>query len=130
MMKTYTTLVNGSVRFVSEKNKQEIILKPGMQSVMNTRTGNTDIRHVDVQDYISWKEGRFVFHSMTLESIMQQLRRWYDIQVFYQNPEIKQYEFKGVINRDMDLDKVLNIISETTNIAFNINGRTITISKR
>ena len=61
---------------------------------------------------------------------MQQLRRWYDIQVFYQNPEIKQYEFKGVINRDMDLDKVLNIISETTNIAFNINGRTITISKR
>ena len=126
----YTTLVNGSVRFVSEKNKQEIILKPGMQSVMNTRTGNTDIRHVDVQDYISWKEGRFVFHSMTLESIMQQLRRWYDIQVFYQNPEIKQYEFKGVINRDMDLDKVLNIISETTNRAFNINGRTITISKR
>lgn len=80
----YTTLVNGSVRFVSEKNKQEVILKPGMQSVMNTRTGNTDIRQVDVQDYISWKEGRFVFHSMTLESIMQQLRRWYDIQVFYQ----------------------------------------------
>ena len=126
----YTTLVNGSVRFISEKNKQEVILKPGMQSVMNTRTGNTGVRQVNVQDYISWKEGRFVFHSMTLESIMQQLRRWYDIEIFYQNPEIKQYEFRGVINRDMDLNKVLNIISETTNITFNINNRTITISKR
>ncbi|WP_294142791.1 FecR family protein [uncultured Sanguibacteroides sp.] len=126
----YTTLVNGSVKFISEKNKQEVILKPGMQSVMNTRTGNTGVRQVNVQDYISWKEGRFVFHSMTLESIMQQLRRWYDIEIFYQNPEIKQYEFRGVINRDMDLNKVLNIISETTNITFNINNRTITISKR
>ena len=126
----YTTLVNGSVRYISEKSKQEIILQPGMQTVMNAISGNTEIRKVEVQNFISWKEGRFVFQSMTLESIMQQLKRWYDINVFYQNPEVKKYEFRGVINRDMELNKVLDIISETTNITFNINNRTITISKQ
>ncbi|HJF70718.1 MAG TPA: DUF4974 domain-containing protein [Butyricimonas virosa] len=125
----YTTLVNGSIKFISNKNKQEVILEPGTQSVTDTVTGNTSIREVDVKKYISWREGRFIFDGMSLELIMCQLQRWYNIDVFYQNPTIKKHKFRGVINKDMSLEKVLDMISEATNIKFNVKNRTITIYK-
>ncbi len=126
----YTTLVNGSVRVVSEKNRQERVLTPGMQGVMDMQTGQLTVREVDVEPYVAWREGRFVFRAMTLDLIMQQLQRWYDFEVFYQNPELKDYEFRGVIKRDMDLDKVLSVIKATTDIDFEVKGKVITIMKR
>lgn len=126
----YTTLVNGSVRVSSMKNKQEEILKPGMQSVMNVQSGLLTVRKVDVEPYVAWREGRFVFRAMTLDLIMRQLQRWYDFEVFYQNSELKDYEFRGVIKRDMDLDKVLSVIKATTNVDFEVKGKVITIIKR
>ena len=126
----YTTLVNGSVRVASMKNKQEEILKPGMQSVMNVQSGLLTVRKVDVEPYVAWREGRFVFRAMTLDLIMRQLQRWYDFEVFYQNSELKDYEFRGVIKRDMDLDKVLSVIKATTNVDFEVKGKVITIIKR
>ena len=126
----YTTLVNGSVRVSSMKNKQEEILKPGIQSVMNVQSGLLTVRKVDVEPYVAWREGRFVFRAMTLDLIMRQLQRWYDFEVFYQNSELKDYEFRGVIKRDMDLDKVLSVIKATTNVDFEVKGKVITIIKR
>ena len=126
----YTTLVNGAVRVSSVKNGQAEVLKPGMQSVMDVQSGQLTVREVDVEPYVAWREGRFVFRAMTLDLIMRQLQRWYDFEVFYQNPELKDYEFRGVIKRDMDLDKVLSVIKATTNVDFEVKGKVITIIKR
>ena len=126
----YTTLVNGAVRVSSVKNGQAEVLKPGMQSVMDVQSGQLTVREVDVEPYVAWREGRFVFRAMTLDLIMRQLQRWYDFEVFYQNPELKDYEFRGVIKRDMDLDKVLSVIKVTTNVDFEVKGTVITIIKR
>lgn len=125
----YTTLVNGSIKFISNKNKQEVILEPGTQCVTDTTTGNTSIQEVDVNNYIAWKEGRFIFDDMSLELIMCQLQRWYDIDVFYQNQTIKKHKFRGVINKDMSIEKVLDMISEATDIRFSVKNRTITVYK-
>ena len=126
----YTTLVNGAVRVSSVKNGQAEVLKPGMQSVMDVQSGQLTVREVDVEPYVAWREGRFVFRAMTLDLIMRQLQRWYDFEVFYQNPELKDYEFRGVIKRDMGLDKVLSVIKVTTNVDFEVKGKVITIIKR
>ena len=83
----------------------------------------------DVNNYIAWKEGRFIFDDMSLELIMCQLQRWYDIDVFYQNQTIKKHKFRGVINKDMSIEKVLDMISEATDIRFSVKNRTITVYK-
>lgn len=77
-------------------------------------------------------EGRFVFRAMTLDLIMRQLQRWYDFEVFYQNPELKDYDSwrdqagYGFAN----CNKVLSVIKATTNVDFEIKGKVITIIKR
>ena len=67
---------------------------------------------------------------MTVDLIMSELQRLYDFELLYQNPVLKDYEFRGVIKRDMDLDKVLSVIKVTTNVDFEVKGKVITIIKR
>ena len=124
----YTTLVEGKVRFTSEKEHEEVTLRPGMQSVLNLKSGKTELKEVEVEQFTAWRQGRFVFPSTTLGDLMCQLKRWYDIDVVYLAPEVKGYEFRGAINRDMDLKNVLAIVEKTSNVVFDINGRTIKVT--
>ena len=124
----YTTVVEGKVRFTSEKEHEEVTLRPGMQSVLNLKSGKTELKEVEVEQFTAWRQGRFVFPSTTLGDLMCQLKRWYDIDVVYLSPEAKGYEFRGAINRDMDLKNVLAIVEKTSNVVFDINGRTIKVT--
>ena len=124
----YTTLVEGKVCFTSEKKNEEVTLRPGMQSVLNLKSGKTELKEVEVEQFTAWRQGRFVFPSTTLGDLMCQLKRWYDIDVVYLAPEVKGYEFRGAINRDMDLKNVLAIVEKTSNVIFDINGRTIKVT--
>jgi len=125
----YTTLEEGRVVFYSRQNKQRILLKPGMQSDMEVATGKTVVSEVDPSLYSAWIEGRFVFQSLDLESILRQLQRWYDFEVFFQQQEVKNYRFRGVLSRDMDIRQALDIIEETTDLKFDIKGKTILVRK-
>ena len=124
-----TTLEEGRVVFYSRQNKQRILLKPGMQSDMEVATGKTVVSEVDPSLYSAWIEGRFVFQSLDLESILRQLQRWYDFEVFFQQQEVKNYRFRGVLSRDMDIRQALDIIEETTDLKFDIKGKTILVRK-
>lgn len=125
----YTTLEEGAVSFYSELNKQQVTLQPGMQSAMNNITGLTELSEVDPSVYTSWVNGSFVFHSLRLETIMRQLQRWYDFEIFYQNPEVKEYTFRGVVNRDMNIERVLTMIERAMDVHFRIERKTIVVSK-
>ena len=100
-----------------------------MQSDMEVATGKTVVSEVDPSLYSAWIEGRFVFQSLDLESILRQLQRWYDFEVFFQQQEVKNYRFRGVLSRDLDIRLALDIIEETTDLKFDIKGKTILVRK-
>ena len=50
---------------------------------------------MDVQAYIGWKNGRFIFERQTLEDSMRTLSRWYDVQVVFQSEKARHIEFTG-----------------------------------
>lgn len=126
----YATLESGSISFRGGNAASGIVMQPGRQVVMNMKSGRVDVRDVDVSQYTSWRNGKFVFESMTLETIMKQLHRWYDVQIEYRDPAIKNYEFKGVVNRNMNMEDILGIIAETTNIKFEIEDDKVIMMKR
>jgi fecR protein len=124
----YTTLVEGSVRFSVEKGGEPVVLHPGMQSVWNVESGKTEVKKVDVNQFIAWRDGRFVFPSTTLEELMMQLKRWYNIEVEFEVPEVRRYEFRGAISRDMELANVLSLVEKTSNVVFIVHGRKINVA--
>lgn len=125
-----TTLVNGSVKFLAEQSGQDVLLQPGRQCLMDVATGQTSVKKVDTGIYTSWVEGRFVFRFMNLETIMRQLQRWYDFEISYLDPEVKQYEFQGVVQRDSKIEDVFKAIELATDVRFKMTGRQITVEKQ
>lgn len=123
----YTSLVKGAVRFTSDKGGKQVELKPGMQCAWNSVSGETEVREMDLEQFVSWKDGRFVFELITLDEMMRQLKRWYDIDVVYLDEKVKTYEFWGTIDRNMDLDKVLAIVEKVSNVTFEVQGKTVSV---
>ena len=77
-----TTLIEGAVKLSS--NNSEIIIKPGEQALVD-KEGNLSInRSVNTGEITAWKEGNFDFRNVSIEAIMRQVQRWYDVEVVYQ----------------------------------------------
>lgn len=124
----YTTLVEGKVSVFLEKTPQvRKTLLPEQQSIFVKGTDKINKRVVDVEQYIGWKDGWFYFKDESLESIMQTLSRWYDVEVRFKNEEAKKLQFTGKIKRYEDLKDVLNLLEKTNEVTFKIDRRYITV---
>lgn len=131
-----TTLVEGSIRvnFVNAANR-EVLLKPGQQLRYSERKAadlpageavRLDVSQVDAQFEVAWKHGFFRFHNVSLEELMRQICRWYNMEVEYRGVSTK-HEFVGEIERSAPLAEVLAIL-EVGNLSFTIDGRKIIVA--
>jgi len=119
------TLVTGRVKVrVEEEN---YILDPSMQICMEH--GGIVLRDVDTREFTAWKDGLFVFKKQKLRDVLTTLARWYDLDVFYQNEELKDLHFTGTIERHNDVVEVVKFLEKTDMVRFTINGRTLIVSK-
>ncbi|MEG2341103.1 MAG: DUF4974 domain-containing protein [Odoribacter sp.] len=126
----YTTLCQGSVKTINQQTGLSLLLEPNQQARFTKQNGKIEKQEVDSRLFTGWTGGRFVFENETLEEIMKQLERWYNIDVFYQNPSIKKYKFTGDVDRFDEISTILNMIEKTYNITFSINQKTIVIKNR
>lgn len=122
-----TTLVKGSVIMQSARFKQEVKLVPGEQGTLEVKTGKLSKQEVNTYLYTAWKDGRFAFRDARLEDLFNILSRWYDLQVFYLNPEAKDIRFTGDINKTEDFNAILKIIENNERVIFNVNKRTVSV---
>jgi transmembrane sensor len=124
---TKTTLLEGSVR-VSQKNTNESeILKPGEQSILSV--SGIDVKGVDVDEAIAWKNGYFMFNNERQESILRKLARWYNIEVEYADPEAKEVMYYGTVSRFEKISKVLRKFEQTGEVRFDIKGNKLIVYK-
>lgn len=123
---TRTTLLEGSVRIASQSAKDKgVMLVPGQQSVLEE---NDPIRvtKVNLNKAIAWKNGKFIFDNESIEDIMQELSRWYDVEISYQG-DVSNRIFTGSMSRKMGLAAILAKISYTEAVHFKIEGRRVTV---
>lgn len=110
-----TTLVSGKVKVaVSGEDNQakSLYLEPGKQASWNKLSGDLDCETVDTELYTSWVDGYFRFEDQRLEDLMRTISRWYDVKVFYQNPDIKNKRLTGKLYRFEDFSVLANMIEK------------------
>lgn len=118
-----TTLVNGIVK-VSAGGKEQT-LKPGQQLTVSEKA-KMELRTVDTERAVAWKNGIFDFEEDHLRDILRQLGRWYGVQVEGQVPD--KY-LTGVVRRNVNLSEVLKMLeSATKGVAFTIEENSIKVS--
>lgn len=136
---TKTTLLEGSVRVTpssqtltkttlpSHEEKNSLTLIPGQQSVL--QGASLQIKPANINLETAWKNGEFMFRNEPLESIMKKVARWYDVEVIYQNTQVKKERFGGSISRFGNVSDVLQMLELTGFAHFKIEGRRIIVMK-
>jgi transmembrane sensor len=110
------TLLEGNVNV--SNNLQVENLKPGQLA----RIRNNDIRltnNADIDVIMAWKNGQFNFADKDLKSIMQQLARWYNVEVVYEGIN-RSLNFGGQISRKEKVSAVLELLEMTGVVKFKV----------
>ena len=124
-----TTLIEGSVSVRANQGDTQII-KPSEQFTYNKENDRTNIRTVDTELYTSWIDGKYIFKHATLDEIINKLQLWYDFTVVYQDECLKNNRYSLIAEKDIDLDKLLEVISYTSEVKLERTGtNTINIKK-
>lgn len=118
----HTTLVEGKVRALSDGTSVELM--PGEQALL-TDSGIT-VQTVDVNNYVGWKEKRFVFKNRPIEEVVRELERWYDVH-FVISREVQGIRLTANLPKYEDVDKILDIIEDIAQVKYEINGGEIII---
>lgn len=67
---------------ISTLNAETVTLSPGEQAVVFANSSTK--RKVDLEEYVGWVDGMYIFNDRPLGDIMKTFERWYDIQVYYE----------------------------------------------
>ncbi|QEC43466.1 FecR family protein [Pseudobacter ginsenosidimutans] len=132
-LKIKVTLLKGSVKVSNSvpedaSGKQSgIVLKPGQQAIAAERqlaVNNT----INLDAVMAWKNGYFNFNHADLPSVLQQISRWYDVEIVYQGP-VPTMKFIGEIQRDFNLSEVLDVLTRT-DVHFKIEGKKLIVTQQ
>ena len=125
-----TTLVEGRVAFQGKGMTEARTIAPGEQITYDVQTNSVNVEKVDTRIYTAWTEGKWIIEGERLDEIMKQLARWYDVTVFYQNAEAKDLVFTGDLEKYSNCNVILDIISMTTNVEFELKDRVIIVKMK
>ena len=105
-----TTLLKGSVKVA--KGSVTKLLKPGQQAaISNTATGTDNIKVVstpNADELVAWKDGTFTIGEVG--SIMNQVARWYDVEVTYAG-KVPDVPLEGKLRRDLSIEDLLAVLN-------------------
>ena len=124
--RSQTTLAEGSGRIYSSGSS--MLLKPGEQAEVSALSGEMVKQEVEVKNFTSWKDGRFVFEQQPLEDIMRTLERWYDIRVIFKDEGAKRISLSGNMKRYGDFSQVMKMLQMTGDVRFELHGNDVYIT--
>lgn len=124
-----TLIKKGSRVLLSEVELDKPMLVKSVQTTPSiTPTEKEQIlvsSKVDVELHTAWKDDMLVFQSETLENITYKLERWYDVEVYIENEELKNCRYTGKFEHKETLSQLLEILSLTTPIHYTIDQNVV-----
>ena len=109
-----TTLIEGGVKVCAYgKGSEPVVLTPSQQYVLDVQTGQEEVKQVDVQLYIGWVEGMFVFKNQRLEDVMKTLARWYGVEYHFLDEQSKNVRIGARFGRYDDMTPIIEMLRQT-----------------
>lgn len=119
-------LVKGSVSLTPKEGREQMI-KPGEKAI--AKSGNVQVSKVDVEPYVAWNNGQFIFEDYTIERIMNVISQWYDMKITFGSESIKHVHFTGDVDRYGTLSPILEAIRNVTGLDIKVKGEYIILNE-
>jgi len=125
-----TVLAEGSIFLQFKQDAENIItIKPGDRVVYNQLTGNLTVGEVDAAMFTSWRNGELLFKDATLNDLITELERIYDIKFHLQPQELGDFRFRGMFSYNNNLIEALEKIKRTSGIDYYIENKEVKLHK-
>jgi transmembrane sensor len=100
-----TTILKGSVSI--SNGSVSHLMRPGQQATLQDSGNDFKFKSgVDPDGVIGWKNGLFSFHNASLQDVMNEISRWYDVHIQYEG-SVSTESFNGDISRSLTLNQIL-----------------------
>lgn len=121
-----TTLVKGRVEY---RNKDSyVVLNPGDQAIdVNDRIS---LGRVNTEEYVGWKDGKYIFSNESLANLMKYIERTYDATVFFANPDVRDLRFSGDLQRYDRVELFLRYLESGGDVRFEVRNHVIIVYKK
>jgi transmembrane sensor len=153
---TEATLVTGKIEIGlldKKKNIGPIILTPNQKMVYARNEGNLQL-HLPIetvetlpepagkvsvpntiriseisnpQENTSWKDGKLIFKSETLENLARRLERFYNVEISFRDNSIKALKFTGTLD-EVTIEEVMKAIASASSLKYEIDKNKVTLS--
>ena len=126
-----TVLDEGSVELCFLSNSRQYVdLLPGERAVYNSKKNKIIITQVDPEIYSSWRNGEILFKDATLNDLIIELERIYDIKFYLNDNSIGEFRFRGMFCYKNNLIDALEKIKKTAELEYYIENKEVKLTKR
>jgi ferric-dicitrate binding protein FerR (iron transport regulator) len=122
-------LVEGSVSLQSKDHK-ELFISPSEKAVYSG-SGTFHTQKVDVNQFISWKEGYLTFDKTPMTEVLQQIGRYYNLSFDYeQDVNLQKRTCSGKIYLSNNMNNVMTTIALLTSTQYDMQNNRIYITSQ
>ena len=118
-----TTLKSGSIQINYKddsffKSNKIFKILPGSMASFDKTTNHINSKKVDIKKHFAWREGILIFKNDNLKFIMKRLSRYYNVDIIIENENLTNQTFSGYLDLKDDVERVVQVIKETTNFEY------------
>ncbi|MCA5003639.1 FecR family protein [Sphingobacterium bovistauri] len=113
---SHITLSEGSVNIHSNVGKHK--LTPGLQFKIDRNQTKYSIKKVNLNEYISWKDGTYIFRNKNIDEVLLYAQRWFNVDILFINQTAKYTKFTGLLNKEESLEEFLLRLQSTSKLNF------------
>ncbi|PSL47862.1 FecR family protein [Chitinophaga niastensis] len=119
-----TALVEGSVVTMGKHGEKEA-LRPGYKADYEAAQGFTT-NHFDEEDVLSWRNGVYYYHKMSLTALIEEASRFYGVRFVLDKDKFAGRFVTGLMDRNR-LNDFLSDLKTTAHIEYQLSGHEITL---
>ena len=123
---SHVVLISGKVEVSNTKGGAYTAITPGEDAHLQS-DGNFILSEVDLDSYVYWKDGYFYFDDVTLREIMQNLGRWYNVNIEFRNKEAMEYKMHFVADRRLGLEHTIQLLNRMKKVTVTQRNNSLTI---
>ncbi len=120
-------VTKGSVEAYKKYSDKGISLKRGEMTTFRESDGFTPPIKASMDHYLAWRKGKFSFSHTPLSLVMEEISRFYNVPVVFENQALKRKTITGVFDSN-SLENIFSIISLALDVKIQHTGTKVIIN--
>ncbi|MFD2555708.1 FecR family protein [Sphingobacterium tabacisoli] len=129
-----THLYQGKIKTILTEGKIKVTNGAGSKTInagyetVSSQAG-IEVRVADIEEALAWKEGYFYFNSKAIREVLEDIARWYRLDLDIRTP-LADKKYMGGIKKSASIDKVCAILNDLTPYQVLVDNRKLIIKQK